>query len=59
MEGPLHHSPAVDAGLSSPATQAGLIPRAVHMLWKSARDLEDKGWEYTFEGQMLEIVRTC
>ncbi|PWN91373.1 putative c-terminal kinesin [Acaromyces ingoldii] len=34
---------------------AGLIPRAVQMLWKTAEDLHDKGWRYDFEGQMLEI----
>jgi hypothetical protein len=27
------------------------------MLWKTAKDLQDKGWVYSFEGQMLEIVR--
>ncbi|PWN51008.1 C-terminal kinesin, partial [Violaceomyces palustris] len=34
---------------------AGLIPRAVQMLWKTADSLRDKGWKYDFEGQMLEI----
>ncbi|EPQ28476.1 uncharacterized protein PFL1_03779 [Pseudozyma flocculosa PF-1] len=34
---------------------AGLIPRAVQMLWSTAESLKDKGWKYDFEGQMLEI----
>ncbi|KDN41330.1 kinesin-domain-containing protein [Tilletiaria anomala UBC 951] len=34
---------------------AGLIPRAVQMLWGTAEALKDKGWKYDFEGQMLEI----
>lgn len=36
--------------------EAGLIPRAVQMLWATAEGLKDKGWSYSFEGQMLEIV---
>lgn len=34
---------------------AGMIPRAVQMLWKTAESLKDKGWKYDFQGQMLEI----
>lgn len=34
---------------------AGLIPRAVQMLWSTAESLMDKGWSYHFEGSMLEI----
>ncbi|PWY98165.1 kinesin-domain-containing protein [Testicularia cyperi] len=34
---------------------AGLIPRAVQMLWSTAESLKDKGWRYNFEGSMLEI----
>ncbi|KAI3488555.1 hypothetical protein L1887_47429 [Cichorium endivia] len=41
-------NPAADAG-------AGLIPRAVQMLWSTAESLKDKGWRYDFEGSMLEI----
>lgn len=37
------------------ANDEGLIPRAVSMLWKTANDLQSKGWQYSFEGQMLEI----
>lgn len=40
--------PSADAG-------AGLIPRAVQMLWSTAESLKDKGWKYDFEGSMLEI----
>jgi kinesin family protein C1 len=35
---------------------AGVIPRAVQMLWKTADGLKEKGWTYSFEGMMLEIV---
>ncbi|CEH13680.1 c-terminal kinesin [Ceraceosorus bombacis] len=35
--------------------EAGLIPRAVQMLWSTAEHLRAKGWRYEFEGQMLEI----
>lgn len=35
---------------------AGLIPRAVQMLFATADSLKDKGWKYDFEGGMLEIV---
>lgn len=34
---------------------AGLIPRAVQMLFLTAESLQDKGWTYAFEGSMLEI----
>ncbi|SPO30756.1 c-terminal kinesin [Ustilago trichophora] len=34
---------------------AGLIPRAVQMLWSTAESLKDKGWKYDFQGSMLEI----
>lgn len=34
---------------------AGLIPRAVQMLFATAEALKDKGWTYHFEGSMLEI----
>lgn len=41
--------------LSDPACGAGLIPRAVQMLFCKAKSLQDKGWSYSFEGSMLEI----
>ncbi|SPO30991.1 c-terminal kinesin [Ustilago trichophora] len=44
----LGNDPSADAG-------AGLIPRAVQMLWSTAEGLRDKGWKYDFEGSMLEI----
>lgn len=34
---------------------SGMIPRAVHLLWRLAQQLQSVGWNYTFEGQMLEI----
>lgn len=40
---------------ASANTGAGLIPRAVQMLFATAASLKDKGWSYDFEGSMLEI----
>ena len=34
-----------------------MIPRAVEQVFRVARDLKSKGWEYKMEGQFLEIVR--
>lgn len=34
---------------------AGLIPRAMLMLWDVAARLRAQGWEYAFEAQMLQI----
>ncbi|KII87111.1 hypothetical protein PLICRDRAFT_42749 [Plicaturopsis crispa FD-325 SS-3] len=34
----------------------GMIPRAVDQVFRVAEDLKSKGWEYTMEGQFLEIV---
>lgn len=34
---------------------AGLIPRAMHMLWDVAARLQAQGWTYEFEAQMLQI----
>ncbi|WFD08534.1 kinesin-like nuclear fusion protein [Malassezia vespertilionis] len=34
---------------------AGLIPRAMHMVWQVAEKLRAQGWEYEFEAQMLQI----
>ncbi|UZJ54829.1 hypothetical protein CBS101457_004149 [Exobasidium rhododendri] len=53
MEGPPTDR-LLDAGVNA-NEQAGLIPRAVQMLWGSSKELRSKGWQYTFEGQMLEI----
>ncbi|WFD32825.1 kinesin-like nuclear fusion protein [Malassezia sp. CBS 17886] len=40
-------------GVSSDA--AGLIPRAISMLWREAARLAEQGWVYTFDAQMLQI----
>src|SRR6266404_923002 len=34
-----------------------MIPRAVDQVFQVADELKSKGWEYTLEGQFLEIVR--
>ncbi len=36
---------------------AGMIPRAVDQVFRVTNDLKSRGWEYTLEGQFLEIVR--
>ncbi|KAF8875354.1 P-loop containing nucleoside triphosphate hydrolase protein [Mucidula mucida] len=33
----------------------GMIPRAFDQIFRVTRDLKTKGWEYTLEGQFLEI----
>ena len=33
----------------------GMIPRAVHQIYDTARDLEEKGWTYTMEGNFVEV----
>lgn len=40
----------------STETTAGMIPRAVEQVFRVAEEMKAKGWEYTMEGQMLEIV---
>ncbi|CAO1638466.1 unnamed protein product [Sympodiomycopsis kandeliae] len=40
---------------SSSNEGAGLIPRAVEMLFSTAENLKGKDWKYEFEGSMLEI----
>ncbi|WFC96359.1 kinesin-like nuclear fusion protein [Malassezia brasiliensis] len=40
---------------SALSASAGLIPRAMHMLWDVAGRLGAQGWTYTFEAQMLQI----
>jgi len=55
LEGPPDCFLSGETGSAAPA-EAGLIPRAVQMLWSTADALKDKGWKYDFEGQMLEIV---
>lgn len=46
------HAPNASPALSA---SAGLIPRAMHMLWDVANRLRAQGWTYTFEAQMLQI----
>ncbi|PYH96098.1 kinesin motor domain protein [Aspergillus ellipticus CBS 707.79] len=33
----------------------GMIPRAVHQIYETARGLEEKGWRYTMEGSFVEV----
>lgn len=34
-----------------------MIPRAVDHVFRVTENMKQQGWEYTFEGQFLEIVR--
>ncbi|KAL9933786.1 hypothetical protein V8E36_007444 [Tilletia maclaganii] len=52
LEGPSSETYSDIANLSP---EAGMIPRAVQMLWQASEALKDKGWTYTFEGSILEI----
>lgn len=33
----------------------GMIPLAVHQIYDTAKNLEDKGWTYTMEGSFVEV----
>jgi kinesin family member C1 len=33
----------------------GMIPRALHQIYDTARALEEKGWKYTMEGSFVEV----
>ena len=33
----------------------GMIPRAVHQIYETAKGLEEKGWRYTMEGNFVEV----
>ena len=33
-----------------------MIPRAVRQIFQTSEGMNSKGWEYTMEGQFLEIV---
>ena len=35
-----------------------MIPRAVEQVFQVTEELKSKGWEYSLEGQFLEIVRS-
>ncbi|KAK0538243.1 kinesin-like nuclear fusion protein [Tilletia horrida] len=52
LEGPSTETYSDIANLSE---DAGMIPRAVQMLWQASEALKDKGWTYNFEGSILEI----
>ncbi|KAI0045820.1 kinesin-domain-containing protein [Auriscalpium vulgare] len=39
----------------SASSTVGMIPRAVDQVFQATEDLKSKGWEYTLEGQFLEI----
>ncbi|KAE8244963.1 hypothetical protein A4X13_0g6151 [Tilletia indica] len=52
LEGPSSES---YSDLSNLSADAGMIPRAVQMLWQASEALKDKGWTYNFEGSILEI----
>jgi kinesin family protein C1 len=41
-------------GGSTPET-AGMIPRAIEMMFRETDALKDRGWEYKLQGQFLEI----
>lgn len=34
---------------------AGLIPRAIDMIFTASSQLRDRGWKYQMEGQFLEV----
>ncbi|KAL9613315.1 MAG: hypothetical protein Q9167_002137 [Letrouitia subvulpina] len=33
----------------------GMIPRAVHHIYDTAKSLEERGWKYTMEGSFIEV----
>lgn len=33
----------------------GMIPRAVHQIYRSAKELESKGWTYIMQGNFIEV----
>ena len=33
----------------------GMIPRAVHQIYDTAKSLEEKGWKYSMEGSFVEV----
>ncbi|KAI4144301.1 MAG: hypothetical protein L6R39_004247 [Caloplaca ligustica] len=37
------------------SAQDGMIPRAVHQIYDTAKALEEKGWKYTMEGSFVEV----
>lgn len=37
------------------SAEDGMIPRAVHHIYDTAKSLEEKGWEYAMEGSFIEV----
>lgn len=37
------------------SSEDGMIPRAVHQIYDTAKNLEEKGWKYTMEGNFVEV----
>jgi hypothetical protein len=35
--------------------EAGMIPRAIDMIFRVSGQLKDRGWKYQMEGQFLEV----
>ena len=37
------------------SAEDGMIPRAVHQIYETAKSLEEKGWSYSMEGSFVEV----
>lgn len=37
------------------SAEDGMIPRAVHQIYDTAKSLEEKGWKYSMEGSFIEV----
>lgn len=37
------------------SAEDGMIPRAVHQIYDTAKALEEKGWKYSMEGSFIEV----
>lgn len=37
------------------SAEDGMIPRAVHQIYDTAKSLEEKGWKYSMEGSFVEV----
>jgi kinesin family protein C1 len=37
------------------SSEDGMIPRAVHQIYNTTKDLEEKGWKYSMEGNFVEV----
>ena len=48
-------SPLCDKADSQTDETAGLIPRAIDMIFTVSSQLRDRGWKYQMEGQFLEV----